>query len=85
MTTVVGVRFREVGKIYYFDPGSLDINAGDHVIVDTVRGMECGTVMLGKREVPDEEIVPPLKVVRRIATPMNGKKPIKLSCGYKTF
>ncbi len=68
MTTVVGVRFREVGKIYYFDPGELKLSPGDKVIVDTVRGTEFGTVMIGNREVEDEDIVQPLKVVRRLAT-----------------
>lgn len=68
MTTVAGVRFREVGKIYYFDPGELKLSPGDNVIVDTVRGTEFGTVMIGNREVEDEEIVQPLKVVRRMAT-----------------
>ena len=76
MTTVVGVRFREVGKIYYFDPGELDIQVGDHVIVDTARGTEYGTVMIGKRQVEDEEIVPPLKAVRRIATPEDEERVI---------
>jgi len=68
MTTVVGVRFREVGKIYYFDPGELELKAGDNVIVDTARGTEFGTVMVGSHRVEDEEIVQPLKVVRRRAT-----------------
>lgn len=68
MTTVIGVRFREVGKIYYFDPGDLEFKAGDNVIVDTVRGTEFGTVMIPNRQVEDEEIVQPLKVVRRLAT-----------------
>ena len=68
MVTVVGVRFREVGKIYYFAPGELILKRGDHVIVDTVRGQEYGTVMLGNRQVEDEDIVKPLKAVDRIAT-----------------
>ena len=68
MTTVTGVRFREVGKIYYFDPGELELHPGDNVIVDTVRGIEFGTVMIGNRQVEDEDIVQPLKVVRRMAT-----------------
>ena len=68
MTTVVGVRFREVGKIYYFDPGELKLNPGDNVIVDTIRGTEFGTVMIGNRQVEDEDIVQPLKIVRRVAT-----------------
>ena len=69
MTTVVGVRFREVGKIYYFDPGELVCEVGQGVIVDTARGTEYGTVIIANRQVEDEEIVQPLKVVRRIATP----------------
>jgi cell fate regulator YaaT (PSP1 superfamily) len=68
MVTVVGVRFREVGKIYYFAPGDLVLKRGDHVIVDTARGQEYGTVMLENRQVEDEDIVPPLKAVDRIAT-----------------
>ena len=68
MTTVVGVRFREVGKIYYFAPGDLILHAGDNVIVDTVRGTEFGTVIIPNNQVEDEEIVQPLKVVRRLAT-----------------
>ena len=68
MVTVVGVRFREVGKIYYFAPGDLILKRGDHVIVDTASGWEYGTVMLPNRQVEDEEIVKPLKAVDRIAT-----------------
>lgn len=71
MAQVIGVRFREVGKVYYFDP--LDnkfekFEKGDHVIVETVRGMECGEVALENSEVSDEEIVKPLKSVVRRAT-----------------
>ena len=68
MVTVVGVRFRNVGKIYYFDPTGFDINVGDKVIVETARGIELGTVLLGEREVDEESIVSPLKGVERIAT-----------------
>ncbi len=68
MATVVGVRFRKAGKVYYFDPGELEIKAGDSVIVETVRGVEFGTVVLSKKEVPEEEIVTPLKKVIRVAT-----------------
>jgi len=68
MVNVVGVRFRTAGKIYYFDPGDLDIQLGDRVIVETVRGIECGTVVIAKREVPEEEVVLPLKSVIRKAT-----------------
>lgn len=69
MVTVVGVRFKKAGKIYYFDPGDLPIKVGDKVIVETIRGIEFGEVVVGIKEVPEEEIVAPLKKVIRIATP----------------
>ena len=50
MTTIIGVRFRNMGKVYYFGPKSLNIEAGDHVIVETARGVEYGCVVLGPRE-----------------------------------
>ena len=68
MTKIVGVRFRMAGKIYYFDPKDLDLKRDSHVIVETARGMEYGTVIVGPKEVADEEIVQPLKEVLRIAT-----------------
>ena len=68
MASVIGVRFRNAGKLYYFDPGPLWPTAGDAVIVETVRGMEYGEVVTGVREVSDELITPPLKKVIRIAT-----------------
>jgi cell fate regulator YaaT (PSP1 superfamily) len=67
MAQVIGVRFREVGKVYYF-PLDNKFEKGDHVIVETVRGMECGEVALENSEVSDEEIVKPLKSVVRRAT-----------------
>ena len=67
--TVIGVRFKEAGKIYYFDPDQMNIQAGDHVIVETARGIEYGSVVVGLKQVPEEEIVPPLKKVIRVATP----------------
>ncbi len=69
MTKVIGVRFRKTGKIYYFDPVGLDIEAGQHVIVETARGVEYGHVVLGIREVEDKKVVQPLKPVIRVATP----------------
>ena len=66
--TVIGVRFKEAGKIYYFDPGDLSITTSDHVIVETARGVEYGSVVVGLKEVDDSEVVPPLKKVIRIAT-----------------
>ena len=68
MIKVIGVRFRNAGKIYYFDPVSLEVKAGDHVIVETARGIEYGYVVLGCREVEDEKVVQPLKQVIRMAT-----------------
>ncbi len=69
MIKIIGVRFRTAGKIYYFDPKKLPIKKGDHVIVETARGIEYGNVVAGVREVPDDQVVQPLKPVIRIATP----------------
>ena len=68
MIKVVGVRFRNAGKIYYFDPADLDITMGTHVIVETARGVEMGTVILAPKEVDNEKVIQPLKAVIRIAT-----------------
>jgi len=68
MVKVAGIRFRKAGKIYYFDPGDIDISTGEHVIVETVRGVEYGTVVLAGKEVEEEEVVQPLKKVLRLAT-----------------
>ena len=65
--TVIGIRFKEAGKIYYFDPGDLPITTKDHVIVETARGVEYGDVVVGIKQVDDSEVVPPLKKVIRIA------------------
>ena len=73
MVWIVGVRFKSVGKIYYFDPGDLDIKKGDGVIVETARGIEFGNVVLSKKEVSEESIVSPLKKVIRIATDEDKK------------
>ncbi len=67
MTRVIGVRFRTAGKIYFFDPMKFEIKRGDHVIVETARGIEFGTVMAGAMDVEDEKVVQPLKPVLRIA------------------
>ncbi|MCQ2520590.1 MAG: stage 0 sporulation family protein [Lachnospiraceae bacterium] len=74
MTKVIGVRFREAGKVYYFAPGDLDIKREQHVIVETARGLEYGTVVLGVSEVEDDKVVQPLKSVIRMATPEDDKK-----------
>lgn len=68
MIKIIGVRFRNAGKIYYFAPGKLNIKTGDHVIVETARGIEYGYVVLGNREVEDNKVVQPLKSVIRMAT-----------------
>lgn len=67
MTKVIGVRFRKAGKVYFFDPSNMSIKAGDHVIVETARGIEYGIVVLGGREVDDKKVVQPLKPVIRMA------------------
>jgi cell fate regulator YaaT (PSP1 superfamily) len=68
MYNVVGVRFKQAGKVYYFDPDDLAIKTGDGVIVETARGVEYGEVIAGPKEVPESKLTAPLKKVMRIAT-----------------
>ncbi len=68
MNTIVGVRFKEAGKVYSFDPNELELTQGDWVIVETAQGKECGEVMQAPREVPDDQLITPLKPVLRRAT-----------------
>ncbi len=68
MATVIGVRFKKAGKVYYFDPCDVWPRPGNNVVVETARGIEFGEVVTGAREVADEQIVAPLKKVLRIAT-----------------
>ncbi|MDF2485329.1 MAG: yaaT [Herbinix sp.] len=68
MVNVIGVRFRRAGKVYFFDPAGYDIKQGDNVIVETARGIEYGSVVLGPRDVEDDKIIQPLKPVIRQAT-----------------
>ena len=68
MTTIIGIRFRNSGKTYYFDPGEYTLAKGDMAVVETARGPECGEVVLPNREVPDDTVVKPLKSVLRPAT-----------------
>lgn len=68
MAEVVGIRFKEVGKVYYFDPDGKTFKKGDRAIVETARGVECGEVAMENSDVPDKEIVKPLKTVIRAAT-----------------
>ena len=74
MIKVIGVRFRQAGKVYFFDPMNMKIEKGQHVIVETARGVEYGNVVLGIREVEDDKVVLPLKPVIRIATAEDDKK-----------
>lgn len=67
MTEIIGVRFKSVGKMYYFSPGNLKVDAGAKVIVETSRGIECGEVVMPNREVEDSKVTSPLKTVIRIA------------------
>ena len=68
MVKVIGVKFRNSGRVYYFDPGDLDIQAGQGVVVETARGVEYADVTMGVTEVEDDKVVSPLKPVQRIAT-----------------
>jgi len=67
MKEIVGVRFKSVGKIYYFSPGNIRANVGDRAIVETVRGIECGEVVIANREIADEMVNSPLKPIIRLA------------------
>ena len=77
MVKVIGVRFRQAGKIYYFDPLDFDIEVGQHVIVETARGIEYGLVLTGPREVADDKVIQPLKPVIRVATPEDDEIELK--------
>ena len=71
MSEVIGVKFKEVGKVYYFDPAGNTVQKGQRVIVETVRGVECGVCATANMEVPDDQIVKPLKSILRTATPQD--------------
>ena len=74
MTEVIGIRFKSVGKVYYFDPSGINFGVGSKAIVETARGIECGEVVLANRAVEDESIVNPLKSVIRAATTEDVEK-----------
>ena len=74
MTKVIGVRFKANGNSYYFSPGELELQQGDHVIVETARGTECGEVAKGPHDVPDSSIVKPLKTVTRMADAVDVRR-----------
>ena len=73
MTKIVGIRFRTAGKIYYFDPVDFELDMAMHVIVETARGIEMGTVLIPPKEVDDDKVVSPLKPVIRVATDEDEK------------
>ncbi len=74
MARVVGVRFKDVGKVYYFEPNEETFVMGDKVIVETVRGVECGEIAIEPKDVSENEIVKPLKKILRKATEADKKK-----------
>ena len=74
MVTVIGVRFKKAGKIYYFNPSDLDIKKGDFVVVETARGVEFGECVIGMKNISEEEIVSPLKKCYKKAEPEDIEK-----------
>ncbi len=73
MKEIVGIRFKSVGKIYYFSPGTIQAQIGDHAIVETIRGIECGEVVIANREIEDNQINSPLKPIIRLASEADMK------------
>jgi len=73
MKEIVGIRFKSVGKIYYFSPGDIQAQVGDRAIVETVRGIECGEVVIANRQIDDKQVSAPLKPIIRLATPADMK------------
>ena len=74
MVEVTGIRFKQVGKIYYFDPAGFELKKGQHVIVETSRGIEYGTVVIDRKSVTDDEIVSPLKKILRVANEEDDRR-----------
>ncbi len=74
MIRIVGVRFKENGKVYHFDPADLPLSVGMHVVVETARGLEYGEVSVPVTDIPDDKLVSPLKKVVRIATPADTRQ-----------
>ena len=68
MVEVIGIKFKETGKVYYFAPAGFKLKKGDYAIVETSRCIECGEVAMENREINDEEIIKPLKPIIRLAT-----------------
>ena len=84
MTTVISVRFRSGCKTYYFDPKDLTVEAGQDVIVETAQGPEFAQCCEGNHAVPDEQVVPPLRAVLRIATDKTATPPPITGAGRRT-
>lgn len=74
MVEVIGVRFRQTGKIYHFNPLDFDLQKGDHVIVETARGVEYGEVVVGRKSISEESVIAALKPVMRVATKSDAEK-----------
>ncbi len=74
MAEIIGVRFKNMGKVYYFDPAGNTLEKGGHVVVETARGVECGEVVIPNKQVSDETLVRPLKPVLRAANPEDLKR-----------
>ena len=74
MKNIVGVRFKNMGKVYYFDAAGHTLAKGQHVIVETSRGIECGEVAMANRDMADEEVLQPLRPVVRPATEEDVKR-----------
>lgn len=74
MANIIGVRFKKPGKIYFFDPDGKQVDKGQYVIVETSMGMEYGEVVISNRQLPQEQIVAPLKKIIRVATPKDAKQ-----------
>lgn len=85
MLKIIGVRFKSVGKIYYFDPKDYDVKMGDKVIVETARGVECGEVALVDREIDETRFTNPVKGIIRLATPNDMKTIEKTDKGKGRF
>lgn len=77
MIKIIGVRFRRAGKIYFFSPADYDIRQGQHVIVETARGVEYGSVVLGPKEIEEEKVIQPLKSVIRLATQEDDEQELR--------
>ena len=73
MIEIIGIRFKEVGKVYYFSPKGKTVQAGDKVIVETARGVEYGEVVIPNRKIDESGVVQPLKPIIRVATPEDEK------------